>query len=240
MNGGVATPMGHVEVLHVMLSCWRGTFQGSIQNSLAGERRATLVGELAPLPNGRIRAQLSGILLRLIPESACEGFFVKNTCRTTSHLHLHIFTSAHPHSHLYLCSSSHLHSQLHIYISAHLHILTSTSLLIFIFTHVHLCSCSHLHIDISAHLHILISTSHIFTSHLHLTSSPLALLNRTLACISRPRHARSPQRVAFRGGPAALSGATLRGDRARRGREMQARVRFGPRSPLRRSCVSTL
>ena len=95
------------------------------------------------------------------PESACEGFFVKN-CRTTSHLHLHIFTSAHPHSHLYLCSSSHLHSQLHIYISAHLHILTSTSLLIFIFTHLHLCSSSHPHIYIS-HLY-LSSTSHIFTS----------------------------------------------------------------------------
>ena len=28
--------------------------------------------------------------------------------------------------------------------------------------------------------------------------------NRTLACISRTRHARSPQRVAFRGAPAAL------------------------------------
>ena len=42
------------------------------------------------------------------PESVCEGFFR----RTASHLHLHIFTSAHPHSHLYLCSSSHLHSQL--------------------------------------------------------------------------------------------------------------------------------
>ena len=36
------------------------------------------------------------------------------------------------------------------------------------------------------------------------------------------------------------SGATLRGDRARRGREMQGRVRFFPvrRNPLRRSCVS--
>ena len=66
---------------------------------------------------------------------------LKNICRTTSHLHLHIFTSAHPHSHLYLCSSSHLHSQLHIYISAHLHILTSTSLLIFIFTHSMACAC---------------------------------------------------------------------------------------------------
>ena len=59
---------------------------------------------------------------------------------------IYIFTSAHLHSHLYLYSSSHLHSHLHIYISAHLHILTSTSLLIFP------------------------------SSHLYLTSSPLALL----------------------------------------------------------------
>ena len=38
----------------------------------------------------------------------------------------------------------------------------------------------------------------------------------------------------------ALSGATLCGDRARRAREMQARVRFGfvRRNPMRRSCVS--
>ena len=38
----------------------------------------------------------------------------------------------------------------------------------------------------------------------------------------------------------ARSGATLCGDRARRGREVQARMRFGPvrRNPLRRSCVS--
>ena len=61
-------------------------------------------------------------------------------CRTTSHLHLHVFTSAHLHfhiftsAHLHLCSSSHQH----IYISAHLHICTSTS--------------SHLHIS---HLRIL-------------------------------------------------------------------------------------
>ena len=85
----------------------------------------------------------------IFPESVCEGFFVKNICRSTYHLHLHIFTCAHPHSDLYLCSCSHLH----IYISAHLHILTS-SLLIF-------TSTAHI---ISAHLHILTSTAHIFTS----------------------------------------------------------------------------
>ena len=81
----------------------------------------------------------------IFPESVCEGFFVKNICRTTSHLHLHIFTSAR----LHLCSSSHLRIyssahllHLHIYISAHLHTFTS----------VHL------------HLHLHICASHIFTA----------------------------------------------------------------------------
>ena len=80
--------------------------------------------------------------------------------KTSSHLHLCtstftrisllIFTSAH----LHLCSSSHLRI-----ISAHLHILTSS-------------------LFIPAHLHILTSSLLIFTSsHLQLTSSPLALLN---------------------------------------------------------------
>ena len=82
---------------------------------------------------------------------------------------------------IYIFTSSPLHIHILTYIAAHLHIYihncTSTSLLIFIFTHLHLCSCSHLHIYISAHLHTLTSTSHIFTSHLHLTSSPLALFN---------------------------------------------------------------
>ena len=80
----------------------------------------------------------------------CEGFFVKNICRTTSHLHLHIFPSAHLH--------------LHIYISAPLHICTSTSLLLFTSAHLQLCSSSHLHI----------CTSHIFISR----SSFLSLLRR--------------------------------------------------------------
>ena len=76
------------------------------------------------------------------------------------------------------------------------------------------------------------------------------------SCVSRARNAGES---AFGSGPAqpsaeivrvesakrrrqrvlAQSGATLCGDRACRGREMQARVRFGPvrRNPLRRSCA---
>ena len=79
------------------------------------------------------------------------------------------------------------------------------------------------------------------------------------SCVSRARNAGES---AFRPGPAQpslqivrvegakcrqecvldLARATLCGDRARPGREMQARVRFGPvrRNPLRRSRVSTL
>ena len=70
---------------------------------------------------------------------------------STSHLHLLIFTSAHltfsPISLLIFTSS-------HIYISAHLHISTST--------------CSHLHISL---------LPGAVPPDLHLTSSPLALLN---------------------------------------------------------------
>ena len=69
--------------------------------------------------------------LPFFPESVCEGFFVKNICKTMSHLHLHIFTSAH----LHLCSPSHLH--LHLCSSSHLHICTST---FDTFAHLHLCS----------------------------------------------------------------------------------------------------
>ena len=218
----------------------------------------------------------------LFPESACEGFFVKNICRTTPPLHLHIFTSAQSRSHLYLCSSSHLR----IYISAHLHILASTQL-IFIFTHLRLSllPSSHLHIYISAHLHLHTSTSllmftpahlhlcscshpHIYISHLHLSlffrrcrrsTTKRSPLRRS--CVSRARNAGES---AICPGPAQpwpwpsaeivrvecakcrrecdLSGssATLCGDRACRGREMQARARFVPvrRNPLQRSCVS--
>ena len=103
------------------------------------------------------------LFFSFFPESVCDGFFVKNICRTTYHLHLHLctstlspislFTSAHRH----LCSSSHRHVYIYILIC------TSTSLLIFTSSHRHLCSCSYLHIHLS-HLHILTSTSHIFTS----------------------------------------------------------------------------
>ena len=81
---------------------------------------------------------------------------------------------------------------------------------------MHLCSS----------LLILTSTSHIFTSHLHLTSSPLFLTFSLKAGGS----AAGPPR-----------NATLCGDGARRKREMQARVRFGPvrDNPLRGSRASS-
>ena len=148
------------------------------------------------------------------PESACEGFFVKQhlqnyTSSTSSHLHLCaitfssipllIFTSAH----LRLCSSSHPR----IYISAHLHLHTSTSLLIFTSAHQHLCSSCH---------------PHIYISHLHLSLFLTFSLKAGGSAAGPPRN------------------ATLCGDRACRTREMQARVRFGfvAGNPLRRSCVS--
>ena len=166
------------------------------------------------------------------PESACEGFFVKKHLQNIYiSVHLRIFT------HLHLCSSSHLH----IYISAHLHIVTSTSD-IFTSAHLHLCSSSHPHIYISAHLHILTSTSDIFTSR----SSLLSLLRP--GAVPPERHETQPSAEIVRVERAKrrrdcvldLVPATLCGDRACRGREMQARVRFGPvqRNPLRRSCAS--
>ena len=84
--------------------------------------------------------------------------------------------------------------------------------------HLHLCSCSHLHIYISAHLHILTS----IISHLHLSLFFTFSLKAGGGAAGAPRN------------------ATLCGDRARRGREMQARVRFGPiaGNPVRRSCAS--
>ena len=150
------------------------------------------------------------------PRASAKGFFVKSICRTTSHLHLHIFTSAHLHFHiltsarLHPCSSSHLHihisAHLHIFTSAHLHICTSTS------SHLHICTST------SSHLHIFTSASHICGSS---RSSFLSLLRRGGAA-GAPRN------------------ATLCGDRARRGREMQVRLRFGfgRRNPLRRSRAS--
>ena len=151
---------------------------------------------------------------------------------------------------IYIFTSSPLHIYIVTYISAHLHIyihiLTSTShlyLLIFTSTitsaHLHLCSSSHPHIYISAHLHLHTSTSllmftsahlhlcssshpHIYISHLHLS------LFFTFSLKAGGGAARAPRNT------------TLCGDRACRGREMQARVRFGfvRRNPLRRSCVS--
>ena len=138
---------------------------------------------------------------------------------------------------IYIFTSSHLH----IYTSAHLHICTPTSPLIFtsllVFLHLH--SSSHLDIYISADLHILTSTSllmfisahrhlcssshpHIYISHLHLSLFFTLSLKAGGGAAGAPRN------------------AALCGDRACRGREMQARVRFGSvrRNPLRISCVS--
>ena len=126
---------------------------------------------------------------------------------STSHLHLLIFTSTITSAHLHLCSSSHPH----IYISAHLHLHTSTSLLMFTSAHLHLCSSSHPHIY---------CTSHIFTSR----SSLLSLLRP--GAVPPEHHETQPSAEIVR-----VEGAKCRrecGDRACRGREMQARVRFGP------------
>ena len=107
--------------------------------------------------------------------------------------------------------------------------------------HLHLCSSSHPHI-ISAHLHILTSTSHSCISR----SSLLSLLRP--GAVPPENHETQPSAEIVRVEGAkcrrecilARSGATLCGDRACRGRDMQARVRFDPvrRNPLRRSRVS--
>ena len=77
----------------------------------------------------------------------------KNICRTLSHI----------------VSSTSSHRLIYIFTSAHPH------------SHLYLCSPSYiysqLYIYISAHLHILTSTSHICTSHLHLTSVPLIYIS---------------------------------------------------------------
>ena len=102
------------------------------------------------------------VIAVLVPESVCEGFFVKSICRTTSHLHLHIFASAHLHFHictstsLLIFTSSHLY--IYIFTSAHLHFHIFTS------AHIHLCSSSHLHICTSTSSQLHICTSHISAS----------------------------------------------------------------------------
>ena len=128
----------------------------------------------------------------VFPESVCEGFFVKNMCRTTSHVHLHIFTSAQLRL-IYIFTFSPLHIYIFTYISAHLHIFTSAHLhhhCTSTFSHLHICTStslliftpSHLHIShlhctsTFSHLHICTSTSlliftssHLHISHLHLS-----------------------------------------------------------------------
>ena len=172
---------------------------------------------------------------------------------TSSHLHLHIVSSTS--SHLHLCTS------------------TFSPVSLLIFTCIHNCTSTSLLTFTSSHLH-LTSLPLIFTSHLHLTSSPLALLNflsygrgqyrrsttkrspLRRSCVSSARNAGESAIWFCRGQPSAeivrvecakcrrecdlrLSGATLSGDRACRVREMQARVRCGRDNPLRRSCASS-
>ena len=114
--------------------------------------------------------------------------------------------------------------------------------LIYISAHLHICASSHLYIYIftSAHLHLHISHLRILSLFFFFLSqggsgAAGAPRNVTL-CGDCARRGREAQ-VRLRFGPV---GATLCGDRARRGREMQVRLRFGPvrRNPLRRSCVS--
>ena len=143
---------------------------------------------------------------------------------------------------IYIFTSSPLHIHILTYISAHLHIYihncTSTSLHIFTSSHRHLCSSSSSHIYISAHVHICASTSLLIfaSSHLHLTSLPLIYISHLHLSLFLTFSLKA-------GGSAAgpPRNATLCGDRACRGREMQARVRFDPvrRNPLRRSRVSS-
>ena len=92
---------------------------------------------------------------------------IVGVCKTSSHLHLLIFTSSHLHiflsSHLLLIFSS---SHLLIFTSSYPHIFSSS--LIFSSSHLLIFTSSHLHIFSSSHL-LIFTSSHIF-SHL-LTSS---------------------------------------------------------------------
>ena len=73
-------------------------------------------------------------------------------CYTSSHVHLHIFTS----SHLRILTSSHLHT----FSSSHLHICTSSHIfsLFSLALHLQIFISSYLHIQTSSYLHILISS----------------------------------------------------------------------------------
>ena len=89
-----------------------------------------------------------------IPESACEGFFVKKAAvvihlhtLTFADLHLHALTSADLHLHAFTSADLHLHAltsadlHLHTLTSADLHF-TPSHLLIYIFTPSHLLNAS--------------------------------------------------------------------------------------------------
>ena len=95
----------------------------------------------------------------------------------------------------------------------------------YISAHVHICTSTSLLIFTSSHLNLHLCSSshpHIYISHLHLSLFSTFSLKAGDGTAGAPRN------------------ATLCGDRARRGSEMQARARFGPvrRNPLRRSCAS--
>ena len=175
------SPTGWV---YALSSCGRSTWLRRSAGVICGAG-AALGQELEWLLIGRvmaratIRAQgLKSLERRLGSYMAVERIFSQESllCRTTSHLHLHIFTSAHLHFHMFtpahlhfhrcLCSSSHLH--ICTSTCSHLHICTSTSSL-----HLYIFSSSLLRLHISAHLRIPhICASHIFTSR----SSCLSLL----------------------------------------------------------------
>ena len=106
------------------------------------------------------------------------------------------------------------------FVKRHLNYVSSTS------SHLHLCTSTFSPISLliftSAHLHLCSSSHpHIYTSHIFTSRSSLLSLKAEGSSAGAPRN------------------ATLCGDRACRGREMQARARFGPvrRNPLQRSCV---
>ena len=160
---------------------------------------------------------------KVFPESVCEGFFVKKHLQnyvssTSSHLHLCtstfspisllIFTSTFTSAHLHLGSSSHPHIYIHICTS---HLGSSSHPHIYISAHLHLHTSTSLLIFTSAHLHLCSSSHpHIYISHLHLSLFLTFSLKAGGSAAGAPRN------------------ATLCGDRACRGREMQARVRFDP------------
>ena len=100
--------------------------------------------------------KLSRIRTVIIPESACEGFFVKKQplyyIFTPADLHLHTFTPADLHLHTFTPADLHLHTFTSV--DLHLHTFTPADLHLHTFTPADL----HLHTLTSADLHL-----HTFT-----------------------------------------------------------------------------